>query len=359
MGAYVREHRKVAGPSAGVKDLSILIVNWHSKDYLRKCLETLYRETKGLDFEVIVVDNASWDGVAEMIAMQFPQVKFIQSKENLGFARANNLAFQYSVGKAVLLLNPDTEILGNAIPAMLDALTNSPKAGIVGCKQLNSDLSIQTPSVKRFPSILQEVLGMEWLRKAWPSCKLWSIQSLFDEYQGPVQVDAVSGACQMISREVYQAVGGLNPDYFMYAEDVEISVAALAKGWETYHAGNAQIIHHGGRSSEKGGRGERWVAIMQSQALWHFYRTWRGLTYASLYRTAIGLVSVSRIIFVCIAWPVLAGCGENDTASKGWNRWTGKLLWAIGCTTNDPPSHSSCQSSEMKSASSKKSSSIE
>jgi GT2 family glycosyltransferase len=313
----------------GTKDLSIIIVNWNSKDYLRACLNSIYRETHGLDFEVIVVDNASRDGAAEMLAVEFPQVRFIQSEQNVGFARANNLAFEQSIGQLVLLLNPDTEIIGNAIPIMIAALRNTPDAGIVGCRNMCSDLTLSTESIRRFPSILQEILGMEWLRRAWPRCGLWSIDVLFKERVGPVQVDAVTGACQLIRRDIYADVGGLNTKYFMYAEDVEICAAALEKGWKTYYVGKAQIIHHGGKSTHVSGRGDRWISVMQRQALWQFHRTWRGKKYAALYRATIGVASVAWIIVLALAWPVLLAFGKRDGAFRTWRKWTGALQWAL------------------------------
>jgi len=311
-------------------DLSILIVNWNSKGFLRKCLDSIYRETHGLDFEVIVVDNASFDGAAEMVADEFPQVRFIQSETNLGFARANNLAFEHSLGRVVFLLNPDTEIVGDAIHRMYDALSRTRDAGILGCKLLNSDLSVQTPCIKRFPTILAEALSSEWLRLRFPGAKLWSLDPLFSESPDLVRVDAVCGACQMIPREVYQAVGGLNTQYFMYAEDIEVSAAALVKGWKTYYIGTATIVHHGGKSSHGQGRGERWISTMQREAHWQFYRRWRGTAYAVLYRVTIGLVSLMRSLAIAILSPMLLLLRGKDDVLRAWQRWTAGFLWSLG-----------------------------
>jgi GT2 family glycosyltransferase len=311
-------------------DLSILIVNWNSKEFLRKCLVSVYRETHGLEFEVIVVDNASFDGSKEIVAAEFPQVRFVQSDTNLGFARANNLAFEHSLGRVVFLLNPDTEIISDAIPRMFIALGNLKDAGIVGCKLLNSDLSVQTPCIKRFPTILTEALSSEWLRLKFPSFKLWSLDPLFSQSPDPVRVDAVCGACQMIPREVYEAVGGLNTEYFMYAEDVEISAAALVKGWKTYYVGTATIIHHGGKSSQGHGRGERWISIMQREAQWQFYRTWRGTVYAVLFRITIGFVSLMRAFSIAILSPILFLLRGKKDVLRAWRRWSGGLLWSLG-----------------------------
>lgn len=322
--------QKDTGTVAGTKDLSILIVNWNSKDYLRACLASIYQQPHGIDFEVIVVENASFDGAEEMVAEEFPQVLFVQSNENLGFAGGNNLAFAHSVGRTVLLLNPDTEIIGNAIPTMMAALKTTPRAGIVGCRNVRADLSLITESIRRFPSILQEILGMEWLKRVWPNCDLWSIEPLFEEYAGPVQVDVVTGACQMIRREVYETVGGLSTKYFMYSEDIEICAAALAKEWKTYYVGKAEIIHHGGKSSHSGGRGDRWISIMQKHALWQFHRAWHGKGYAALFRASIGFVGVLWIVTAVVTFPVLFAIGKRDAWSRVWRRWTGALQWAVG-----------------------------
>jgi N-acetylglucosaminyl-diphospho-decaprenol L-rhamnosyltransferase len=309
-------------------DLSILIVNWNSREFLRKCLSSIFAETHGVSLEVIVVDNASFDGAAEMVATEFPQVRFIQSKTNLGFARANNLAFENSQGKVVLLLNPDTEVIDDAISKMFEAVRSLPDAGIVSCKLLNTDLSTQTACVKRFPTILGEILAIEWLRLKWPS--LWSLDPLFSESHAPVRVDAVGGACQMIPREVYAAVGGLNSKYFMYAEDIEISAAALAKGKNTYYLGGARIIHHGGQSSTGKDRGSRWVSIMQKEAMWQFFRASRGKGYAVLYRITIAVVSALWLLAAVLLSPlVLIARGANGIV-RVWHKWSGALQWALG-----------------------------
>jgi len=310
-------------------DVSILIVNWNSMEFLRKCLASIHRGTRGLEFEVIVIDNASFDGAGAMVAAEFPDVHFIQSETNLGFARANNLAFEHSSGRVVLLLNPDTEIIDDAISTMFAALSKLKDAGIVGCRLLNSDFSVQTQCIKRFPTILADVLGIEWLRLKWPHSKLWSIHPLFSHSPDPVLVDAVCGACQMMPRHVYHSLGGLNTEYFMYVEDIEVSAAALLKGWKTYYVGNAKIVHHGGKSSQGSDRGECWVSIMQRQSIWQFYRKWRGTNYAALYRAVIGVVSLLWLFGATISSPVFILLRRPNTVRRIWHKWSGALQWSV------------------------------
>src|SRR5690348_3920993 len=213
-------------------DLSILIVNWNSVAFLRDCLESIYANTKAIQFEVVVVDNASHDGCEQMLATEFGSVRFIQSGSNLGFARANNLAFQASSGRNVLFLNPDTEVLGSALERLVRFLDENPRAGIVGPKLLNSDGSIQTSCIRSFPTILNEALDTDLLRRLFPRSRWWGIGPLFENRTAPAAVDAVSGASLMIRRNVFEAAGLFTTSYFMYAEDVDLCFKARRAGWE-------------------------------------------------------------------------------------------------------------------------------
>src|SRR5271165_5655937 len=139
-------------------DLSIIIVNWKSVDFLRGCLASIFSPGSSLSLEVVVVDNASYDGCEEMLSREFPQVRFIQSRENIGFARACNLGFRNSTGRVVLFLNPDTKVLGNALSSMVDGLESQSHAGAIGCKLLNGDGSLQTSCIQSFPTILNQAL---------------------------------------------------------------------------------------------------------------------------------------------------------------------------------------------------------
>ena len=145
-------------------DLSIIFVNWNSARYLRECLASVYSNTRGLNFEVVVVDNASPNGDVDTLRAAFPGIKIIKSDTNLGFARANNFGFQYAHGAHVMMLNPDTKLVGPAINKLVEALRSLPDAGIVGGRHVNPDLTVQTTCIQRFPSILKEVVNIEVLR---------------------------------------------------------------------------------------------------------------------------------------------------------------------------------------------------
>src|SRR5581483_3665278 len=178
-------------------DLSIIIVNWKSSEYTHQCLKSIYANSSSLRIETIVVDNASFDGCGEMIAKEFPQATFIQSEINLGFAGANNLAFKRSQGRAILFLNPDTEVQGEALQTLMSNLDSIGDAGMVGARLLNSDFSLQTTCVVALPSILNTTLNSEFLRRKFPRWTIWGMRPLFADGNTPVPVEAISGACML------------------------------------------------------------------------------------------------------------------------------------------------------------------
>lgn len=204
-------------------DLSIIIVNWHSANYVEKCLTSIIANAHTLKYEIIVVDNASYDGCDKLIENSFPEVRFIQAKKNDGFAKANNLGFQNSSGNNVLFLNPDTEIIGDAIRGMLTVIVTAPQTGLVGCKLLNTDMTLQTSCIQPFPTILNQILDSDLLHSRFPKLSLWGPTPHLQDKSGVTEVQVVSGACILIKRSVFEEIGGFSSDYFMYTEDMGLS----------------------------------------------------------------------------------------------------------------------------------------
>jgi N-acetylglucosaminyl-diphospho-decaprenol L-rhamnosyltransferase len=306
-------------------ELSIICVNWNSLEYLRECVRSVYAETKGIDFEIIVVDNASPEGGIDTLRDEFPQIKIVKSPDNLGFARANNLGFQDSSGQYVLLLNPDTRLAGPAINQLLNAIKSLPDAGIVGGKLLNSDLSVQTQAIQKFPTILNQLLNIEALRLRWPRCPLWALGPLFEKNELPVRVDVIPGACMLMRREVFAKVGMFSDDYFMYGEDLDLNYKVKLIGLSSYYVGEAEIIHHGGRSSSRQ-KVSQWSTVMKYKAMLCFYRKSRGKLYGSCYRAAMASSAVGRLILLGLMFPV----GDREAIRWTAAKWSTILKWAIG-----------------------------
>ncbi len=310
-------------------DLSIIFVNWNAVAYLRECIRSIHDHTSGITFELIVVDNASPERDVMSLKEEFPAVELILSKENLGFARANNVGFRRSSGDHVLLLNPDTKLVNPAINLMLDRLRVLPDAGIVGCRHTNPDLSVQTTTIQRFPTVLNQLLNIEHLRLRWPSCRLWSIAPLFAESREPLPVEVIPGACMLLPRHVYESVGMLSEQYFMYGEDIDLNRKVALAGLRRYYVPDAVIIHYGGRSSGQQ-RQSQWATTMKYRAMSQYYVTHHGRAYAALYRTAMGLSAAGRLVALGAAYPLGVYLHRTQSLRAAASKWGAVLKWACG-----------------------------
>jgi GT2 family glycosyltransferase len=309
-------------------DLSIVIVNWNSAAFLRECLRSIYATAANLQFEVIVIDNASFDGSEIMVRREFPAVKFIQSRRNVGFAGGNNIAFAHSSGRNVLFLNPDTELTDDALRIMCSALDATPDAGVVGCRLLNSDLSMQTSCIQAFPSILNQTLDFEFLQAMFPKSSLWGMRPLYEQKSQPSIVDIVSGACLMIRRIIFEQVGQFSTDYFMYAEDMDLCYKVARAGWRNYFVGDATVIHHGGCSSSI--RANHFASIMMRESKLTFMRARHGRAYAVRYRCAATIISAARLVVLAAALPLAIGKSQRQRVLETLAKWFKILRWSIG-----------------------------
>jgi GT2 family glycosyltransferase len=302
-------------------DLSILIVNWKSAHYLGPCLRSVYQNTAGLDFEVIVLDNASYDGSAELVRTDFPNVIFVQSEENLGFTKGNNVAFRYAVGDTILLLNPDTEVLPDAIPHLFSQLHAIPDAGAIGCRLLNSDGSTQTTCVQAFPTLWNQILDIGLLKRTFPTWNLWGMRPLFRNPESPVAVDMICGACIMIKRALFEKVGLLSTEYLMYGDDLDLCYKIKRAGYAVYYTGEAAVTHHGGKSSGslKQGLADLWIRV----AAYKFLVATRGEAYGNLYRATLAVCATVRLALSCCLLPFGRGAAP-------FLKWKRILQWSMG-----------------------------
>ncbi len=229
-------------------DLSIVIVNWNVKDLLAKCLKSIYFASENLDIEIFVVDNNSSDGSVEMLMEKFPKVNLIVNKENRGFAAANNQAIEKATGKYILLLNPDAEILDNSLEKSIQFMDEHPECGVMGSRVFNSDKTLQ-PSVRRFPTLWPILLIFLKLPKIFP--KLKSIQKYLAvdfDYNKNREVDQVMGAFMMVRKEIFEKIGLLDKDFFIWFEEVDFCKRVWNNNYKVIFYPGAEIIHHGGKS---------------------------------------------------------------------------------------------------------------
>jgi len=310
-------------------ELSIIYVNWNSLDFLRESIASVYEFTRGCKFEVVVVDNASPEGGIDSIREAFPNVVVVKSERNLGFAGANNLGFLNSTGEYILLLNPDTKLFEPSIDTMMDQIRSLPDAGIVGCKLLNTDLSVQLSSIQKFPNILNQVIDAEYLRTRWPHSPLWGIAPLFEKDIALIPVEVIPGACMLLRRKVFEQAGRYTEDYFMYAEDIDLNHKIAKLGYTNYYVGSTSIIHHAGRSSSKQ-RISHWATIMKYKAMVLYFRKTRGSVYEWLYRAAIATVATIRIFLLAVMMPFGNILWDKESLSFSFHKWKAVLKWAFG-----------------------------
>ncbi len=328
-------HRQ-SGSGTGVRafdsrntvELSIIIINWNSRDFLRDCLKSIEENPPHFNYETIVIDNASFDGSAEMVRREFPAVKYLQSRDNLGFSRGNNAAATSSTGCDLLFLNPDTKVLGNALEVMKDCLDAQQDAGIVGCRILNSDGSVQTTAVQAFPTLLNQTLDADVLHRWFPKSRLWGTAALFNESASPTRVDMISGACLMIRRALFEQIGGFSPDYFMYSEDVDICQKAHRAGWNAYCFPSVSVIHYNGQSTNK--RQSNFAHIMQQESRLIYFNKMRGWLYALSFRVSRVPIAVIRMAIIAALMVFPFGPERRQELRCSMSKWLAILRWSLG-----------------------------
>ncbi|MCS6834620.1 MAG: glycosyltransferase family 2 protein [Anaerolineae bacterium] len=265
-------------------DVSIIIVSWNVADMLLDCLESIEAaQTRhpAISLEVIVVDSASQDDTVARVRQRFPQVRLLSQTENVGFTRGSNLGLAQARGRALFLLNPDTLIIGEAISLMLAHLDTHPQVGIVGPHTLNGDGSTQS-SRRCFPTRRIAFFESTWLQSLAPQRWLDDYTLAQADDRATLDVDWVQGSALMLRRAVYEQIGGLDEAYVMYYEELDFCKRAKDAGWRVVYLGQAQIIHHGGASSEQSGA---WKHIHFQRSKLRYFRKTYGPSFAALLRS--------------------------------------------------------------------------
>jgi GT2 family glycosyltransferase len=249
--------------------LSIIIVNYNAEKLLQRCISSVYDETKQVPFDIWVIDNNSKDTSVLMVRQDFPQVNLVENKENVGFAKANNQAITKCAGDYILLLNPDTLILQNAIEKMIKFMDRNPDIGICGCKVLNEDGTLQLACRRSIPTPGVAFFRLSGLSKLFPNSKITAKYNL--TYLDPDslnQVDAVSGAFLMIRKEVVNEIGLLDERFFMYGEELDWCLRAKKAGWSIMYYPDANIVHYKGECSRFNHR-KATIEFYRSMYLFH------------------------------------------------------------------------------------------
>jgi len=252
-------------------EISICIVTYKAREYLRECLRSIEENKLRFQYEVIVVDNGSQDGTIEFLEEEYPTVSLVRNEVNAGFTRPMNQALKISSGRCLLQLNPDTDVLPDALDKLVAFMDEHPEVGICGPKVLNRDQTLQK-SCRRGESrpwaVLSHFLG---LAKVFPNNKIFGeYQLTYIDEDEVHQVAGVAGSCMLIRREVIDQIGYLDERFFAYQEDADYCFRAREGGWKIYYYPKAQIIHYGGQG---GSRVHPYRSIYEwHRSYWIYYR---------------------------------------------------------------------------------------
>lgn len=249
--------------------LTVVIVNYKVGHYLAQCLDSVYKALDGIDGEVIVVDNASNDGSVGYLKSLYPQATYIENKENVGFARANNMALRSTESEYVVLLNPDTFINENLFRDCIALLDTHPQVSATGVRMLNQDGSFALESRRGIPTPFTAFCKMSGLNSLFPESRTFGryYMRYLDQHKA-TPIEIISGACMFIRREALQHSGLLDEDFFMYGEDIDLSYRMLRAGYDNYYIPTL-MLHYKGESSNK--NTYHYVHIFY-QAMYIFFR---------------------------------------------------------------------------------------
>jgi len=303
--------------------LSIIIVNWNVKDYLRQCINSIYKETDRISIEIIVVDNASTDCSVDMITKEFPKVRLIRNDENVGFSRANNQGISISNGKYLLFLNPDTIIINKSIEKLYYFLVMNREAVVVGPMILNADENtIQYQGARTFPTLWNEFCGLSEISIHFKNIPSFSYINLdYWDHKESRYVELISGACMMCRKEIVEKINLFDEDYFLYADDVDFCFRMREYG-SIYYLAEAKIIHYGGQSSQQS-EDDLWLLRCDSTRI--FFKKNKGLHYSFGYRVVVVLSQFTRFILILMANIRKAKYPPTEDIVQIWKL----ILWGV------------------------------
>ncbi len=284
----------VAGSAAGYQPtphLSVALVNWNNRDYLRQCLESIEAMQLRLGYEIVVSDNGSTDGSLEMLAREFPDVRIIRSERNVGVARGNNQCIRNSEGRYIYILNNDTIVNRTSVEAMVAYLDDHPEGGAVGGNLLNPDGSLQA-SFCHFPTLWEELLLVTHVGRR--------LNPLFPSHEGrwPEKrtVDWISSASILVRRTAIEQIGLIDEDYFIYSDETDWQYRLWKAGWKVWYLPDVTTIHFGGGSFPPGSR--RYTLVYRGRMLFaqkHYARL-----YCLVQRGLFALAALGRLIVWCV-----------------------------------------------------------
>lgn len=281
-------------------ELSIIIVSWNSRELLQKCLSSIYHNTNKLSFEVFVVDNASGDGSAEMVKKEFPQARLMENKENLGFARGNNQGFLRSKGEYVLILNPDTEVVKDALLKMVKYLKLNKEVGAVSGRLVYPDGTFQR-YYRRFPTFLS--ILTTWFLPRIIGYKLKPTRvylMLDDDFSKEIEAPQPAGSCLMVKRDLFLKECFMDEQFPIFFNDVDLCRRIYNKGLKIFVLPAAEIIHYKGKGGLEQGKLSLFLSVEYFISMVDYFTKHEGAIKAQLLKILLSFGFLMRFLFFLI-----------------------------------------------------------
>lgn len=306
-------------------NISVIIVSWNACNYLRKCLLTIAATGSSCVKEVIVVDNASTDGSPEMVAAEFPAVTLIQTGQNLGFARANNVGLKRATGDYLALVNSDVELHADCFQQLIAYLEVHPDAGLIGPKVLGGDGLLQR-TCRRLPTVwntLCRTLALDGVLGRW---SLFSGREMRHwDHQNLMEVEVLSGCFWLARKQAVDQVGGLDERFFFYAEDVDWCQRFRAAGWKVVFVPTASATHYGGASSSNAPLRFSVEMLRANLTYWKKHHGFVGQV--AYYLLSLFHHAIRTVLYGLRA---LSGAGQRETSAYKCRRSLTCLRWLLG-----------------------------
>lgn len=308
-----------------ISDVSVCIISFNTKELLQNCLRSIEYHTHRVSYEVIVVDNNSVDGTQEMLTSLFPEVRTIFNSANQGFAKGTNQAVKIAQGKYVLLLNPDTVLLNDAIDKCVEFLKSKEDNVLVTCKILNSERQIQKLNKgKEYYSLKAQIimhLNLEWIFSRSKYLKEAKLQNF--DYSKNQRIYYAPGCFMLLKRSYLETIGYLDENFYFYSEDSDLSYRIRSAGGNIYYYPEAEIIHFGGESSKQVSLDAHHQFIVNR---FKYYKKHFGSSNALAYRLILASGSVVKIVHLI---PKIFFFKRQELVNIFKKNYH-SLLWAVG-----------------------------
>ena len=311
-------------PESEAPEVSVIVVSYNTSELTLACLKSVFEQTRDHSIEVIVIDNASTDGSAQEISVNFPQLRLIASDENHGFAKANNIAVSTARGEWILLLNPDTVVLNRAIDTLVDFAIGHPEASIFGGRTLYADGSLNPTSCWNRPTLWSSFCLASGLAHLFRGSRVFDAESMGHWKRDSVrEVDIVTGCFFLLRKADWIDLGGFDSRFFMYGEEADLCLRAGSKGLKCMVCPEAEIIHYGGAAETV--RADKMVRLFRAKAQL-FAAHWHSIS------ARLGVQTLNLWALVRIAGFSLGRLANSAHAEKlrTWRSvWSRRKEWRI------------------------------